>query len=157
MKRCKGHRILDGRFRRLRRRSSDTIIVQLTQMFFRSAITTSWGGSQTMSERQERKYRRFKLGYPVRVKLQTGGPIAEVESISKNISIGGLLLESTSMIPEHTPVTFLIRIEEERSGRPIYLAGEGKTVRVESIGKAFAIAVECKAVITQLEDYLPRK
>ena len=110
-----------------------------------------------MSERQERKYRRFKLGYPVRVKLQTGGPIAEVESISKNISIGGLLLESTSMIPEHTPVTFLIRIEEERSGRPIYLAGEGKTVRVESIGKAFAIAVECKTVITQLEDYLPRK
>ena len=146
-----------GCFNRLRRRSSNTNTVQLTQMFFPSAITMSWGGSQTMGERQERKYRRFKMGYPVRVTFQAGGPVVEVESISKNVSIGGLLLESTSMIPEHTPVTFIIRIEGERSGRPIYLAGEGQTVRVESVGEAFAIAVECETVITQLEDYLPAK
>ena len=97
------------------------------------------------------------MGYPVRVTFQAGGPVVEVESISKNVSIGGLLLESTSMIPEHTPVTFIIRIEGERSGRPIYLAGEGQTVRVESVGVAFTIAVECETVITQLEDYLPAK
>jgi PilZ domain len=110
-----------------------------------------------MGERQERKYRRFKMGYPVRVKFQAGGPVVELQSISKNVSIGGLMLESASMIPEHTPVTFVIRIEGERSGRPIYLAGEGKTVRVESVGELFAIAVECRTVITQLEEYLPAK
>ena len=108
-----------------------------------------------MGERQERKYRRFKLGYPVRVKFHGGGPGAEVESISKNVGVGGLLLESASMIPEHTAVTFVMTIEGDQSGRPIYLAGEGKVVRVESIGEAFAIAVECKTAITQLEDYLP--
>ncbi len=108
-----------------------------------------------MAEREERRYRRFKLGYLVRVKFQSGGPVAEVESISRNIGIGGLLLESASMIPQDTPVTFVIRIEGEESGRPIYLGGEGKIVRVESDGAGFAIAVECDAAITQLEDYLP--
>jgi hypothetical protein len=120
-----------------------------------SAMTMSWGGSQTMGERQERKYRRFKLGYPVRVRFQAAGPVAEVESISKNVGIGGLLLESASVIPEHTPVTFTIRIDGEPAGRPIYLAGEGRIVRVERRGAAFAIAVECKSAMTQLEDYFP--
>jgi hypothetical protein len=121
----------------------------------RSARITSWGGSHTMGERQERKYRRFKLGYPVRVRFQAAGPVTEVESISENVGIGGLLLESASMIPEHTPVTFTIRIEGEPSGRPIYLAGGGRIVRVESRGATFAIAVECKSAMTQLEDYFP--
>ena len=30
------------------------------------------------------------------------------------------------MIPEHTAVTFVMTIEGDQSGRPIYLAGEGK-------------------------------
>ena len=107
-----------------------------------------------MAEREERKYRRFKLRYPVRVKLRSDGPVTEVESTSKNIGVGGLLLESALRIPEHTPVTFVIRIEGERSGRTIYLGGQGKIVRVKSDGAVFAIAVECDAPITQLEDYL---
>jgi PilZ domain len=107
-----------------------------------------------MTEREERKYRRFKLRYPVRVKFQSDGPVAEVESTSKNIGTGGLLLESAAMIPEDTRVTFVIRIEVERSGRTIYLGGQGRIVRVESDGAVFAIAVECDAAITQLEDYL---
>jgi hypothetical protein len=109
-----------------------------------------------MSNQQERKYRRYRLGYPVRLRCQAGGSTAEIEAISANVSIGGLLVRSPSIIPSHTPVTFVIIIPGKQGIQSIYLAGEGRVVRVESSGTVgFGLAVECKRGITQLEDYLP--
>jgi len=90
------------------------------------------------------------------VKFQAASSATEVETISQNVSIGGLLVKSSSRIPEHTPVTFIMSLQVEQAVQPIYLAGEGKIVRVEN-GRddaTFAIAVECRAPIVQLE-YLP--
>jgi PilZ domain len=109
-----------------------------------------------MSDQQERKYRRYRLGYPVRLRCQAGGSTAEIDGISTNVSIGGLLVKSASMIPAHTPVTFVIIIPGEQGVQSIYLAGEGRVVRVDSSSAAtFGLAVECRRGITQLEDYLP--
>ena len=114
-------------------------------------------GAQAMSDRQERKYRRFHLECPVSVKFRAAGSVTEVETISKNMSIGGILVKSASRIPEHTPVAFIISVKVEHAANAIYLAGEGKIVRVESSqdDATFAIAVECSAPIIQLQKYLP--
>jgi len=110
-----------------------------------------------MGNRQERKHRRFHLECPVCVTFQAAGSVSELETISQNVSIGGLLVKSAAMIPEHTPVTFIISVQGEQAVHPICLVGEGKIVRVESSqdDAMFAIAVECRAPIIQLGDYLP--
>ena len=110
-----------------------------------------------MGNQPERKHRRFHLECPVCVKFQAGDSAVEIETISQNVSIGGLLVKSAAMIPVHTPVTFIISVQVEQAVHPIYLTGEGKVVRAENGRHAatFVIAVECRAPIMQLEEYLP--
>jgi len=102
---------------------------------------------------QERRYRRFSLQYPVRVKSQSADLMVEFEAVSRNISICGLLLETSSMIPQYTPVSFIVTVEASSLGRPIQFMGEGKVVRVDpkAAEEVFAIAVECKRPITQID------
>ena len=110
-----------------------------------------------MGNQQERKHRRFHLECPVCVKFQAGNSTIEIETISQNVSIGGLLVKSAVMIPAHTPVTFIINVQGEQAVHPIHLTGEGNVVRAENDRHAatFVIAVECRAPIMQLEQYLP--
>jgi len=104
---------------------------------------------------QERKYRRFNLRYPVRVKFASGDTVAELEAFSRNVSIGGVLLETASMIPQHVPLSFVMTVQGGRILCPIQLRGEGEVVRVEPEESAgFTIAVECKHPIAHMEDYL---
>jgi len=107
-----------------------------------------------MGNRQERKYRRFHLECPVCVTFQAAGSVSELETISQNVSIGGLLVKSAALIPEHTPVTFIINVQGELAVHPICLVGEGEIVRVESRGEAFAVAIKCEVPLTQLEHRL---
>lgn len=102
---------------------------------------------------QERKYRRFSLQYPVRVKVHSADLMVEFEAVSKNISICGLLLESASMIPQQTPVSFVVTVNVNELGRPIHFAGEGTVVRVDpkEAEEVFAIAVECQRPIAQID------
>jgi hypothetical protein len=102
---------------------------------------------------QERKYRRFSLQYPVRVKVHSGDLMVEFEAVSRNISICGLLLESASMIPQQTLVSFVVTVNVNELGRPIHFAGEGTVVRVypKEAQEVFAIAVECQQPITQID------
>lgn len=104
----------------------------------------------------ERRYRRFKLQYPVRLKVHDSDLMVEFEAVSKDISICGLLLETYSMIPQHTPVSFIVTVEGCELGRPIQFVGEGKVVRVDpkKEREVFAIAVECARPIIQIDRYL---
>jgi hypothetical protein len=58
------------------------------------------------------------------------------------------------MIPEHTPVTFIMNVQGEQAVHPICLVGEGKIVRVESSGAAFAVAIKCESPIAQVDHCL---
>jgi hypothetical protein len=104
-----------------------------------------------------RKYRRFSLEFPVTLKIQSGTPGSEIEAISKNVSVGGLLLRSALSLPTHSLVTFILSVHGEQAVRPIHLVGEGEIVRVEDEGggPTFMIAVKCKTPVAQLENYLP--
>jgi len=104
----------------------------------------------------ERKFQRFNLSYPVRVKFPSRYSVVEVDAVSRNISIGGLLLESTCLIPHRSPVEFTITLTGLPISRLIKLGGAGEVVRLES-GTAegrFGIAVACAEPISHIEDYL---
>jgi PilZ domain len=106
---------------------------------------------------QERRYRRFKVRYPVRLRFRSAEQISELNAVSRNVSIAGLLLETKAAIPEHSSVSFVMTLQGERFVRPVELIGEGAVVRLERSGAraGFAIAVECKNPITQVELCLP--
>lgn len=108
-----------------------------------------------MATQHERKFRRFKLKYHVRVSFQSGYASDTVEAVTRNISVGGLLLESARLIPYLCPVEFTITVQGGTVARPITLAGTGEVVRVEAreLADIFGIAVACRQPITQLADY----
>jgi hypothetical protein len=112
---------------------------------------------QSFLNRQGRKYRRFKLEFPVRLKFKIGSTSAEVEAVSKNLSVGGLLIRSAMPVPQHTAVVFVLSVHGSQSLRPIHLMGAGEIVRVENIEAetSYVIAVKCETPITELEAYLP--
>jgi len=106
--------------------------------------------------RQERKYRRFKLSCPVHVEFWSGELVSEVDAVSRNVSVGGLLLEAPSPIPPYSSVSFVLILRGRHFSRPIKLAGEGEVVRVEPScpETGFGIAVKCTNSISQLEGFL---
>jgi len=79
--------------------------------------------------------------------------MVEFDAVSSNISICGLLLESSSIIPQNTPVSFIVTVEGSEVGRPIQFMGQGKVVRVDpkAAEEVFRIAVECERPITQID------
>jgi hypothetical protein len=104
-----------------------------------------------------RSYRRFALAFPVRLKYQTESITAEIETVSQNLSIGGLLVRSASPVPQYTTVSFVLSVHGSHAVRPIHLQGEGQVVRIEN-GQpdgTFVMAVKCNAPVTQLEEFLP--
>jgi hypothetical protein len=105
----------------------------------------------------ERRHRRFSVRYPVQVRFPLGNAISELHAISNNVSLGGILLEAATPIPQHCDVTFTMAVPEHHIVGAVHLAGEGQVVRVEShqSGTGFAIAVKCRRPLSRLEDYLP--
>jgi hypothetical protein len=103
------------------------------------------------SSAQKRKHRRFSLQYPVRLKAHSGDRVVQVDAMSRNISIRGLLMETSLMIPQNTPVSFILTVEPSELGCPIQFMGVGKVVRVDPkpAEDGFAIAVECPQRIIQ--------
>lgn len=106
---------------------------------------------------KERRYRRFDLHFPVSLTYPRDGMVREVESTSRNVSVGGLLVTANDQVPLHTAVSLTMNVVGPRFRRPVRLSGEGEVVRVESLGPGagFAIAVECKRPIKEIEDHLP--
>jgi len=104
----------------------------------------------------QRRYRRFDLRYPVRVRFSSGDSAAEVQMWSQNVSVGGLLLQSDSPIPPKTDVRFVITVRGGQLVRPILMKGEGQVVRLEREKSlaGFSIAVRCKRPIAEINHLL---
>jgi PilZ domain len=105
---------------------------------------------------QGRTYRRFDLEFPVRIRFQSGTARLEIEGVSKNLSIGGLLVRATLAIPKHASVSFMICLHASDAVRPVHLMGEGEVVRVGS-GEdegIYLLAVRCNEPVVQLEELL---
>jgi len=106
---------------------------------------------------ERRKYRRFKLRYPVHGTFSSGDLVSDFDAVSRNVSVVGLLMETASEIPSHSLVSFTMTLQGGEVMRPIHFAGEGKVVRAEppELGVWHAIAVACGNPIAHVEDYLP--
>lgn len=102
---------------------------------------------------KQRRHRRFTLQVPVRVTFSYQGILQNIATISRNVSVGGLLLEAVDPIPLRASVSLKMNLPS-LSGRAILLAAEGRVVRVESSAPdaTFAIAIECKRPITEMTD-----
>ena len=122
---------------------------------FQFGMVPLWFASEATGGRRERRFYRFILECPVYLKYHADNSAIEVQGIVKNVSIGGFLLKSAAIIPQHTIVTFIISLNGEVAARVIYLTGEGQIVRVEKSQNdaTCAIAVECRVPITQLDAY----
>ncbi len=105
---------------------------------------------------QERKYRRFLMRYPVQVTFDVGGSVSELQAISNNVSLDGMLLEAATPIPQYCDVSFTMAVPENDAVGAFQLAGEGQVLRVEShqSGTGFSIAVKCKRPISKLRGIL---
>jgi hypothetical protein len=99
----------------------------------------------------ERRFRRFSLSYPVHVKFAAGESMVELDAVSRNVSLGGLFLDSTSPIPYGSQIEFTITLGGAIP-RLIILGGTGEVVRVEQREEAnrFGIAVACAQPIHQI-------
>lgn len=113
---------------------------------------------QRSSDWRARNYRRFDLEFPVLLRFQAESISVEVEGVSKNVSVGGLLVRSVSPIPAHTSVTFVLSVHGKQALRPVRLIGEGEVVRIEreEHQASFALAVKCISLVKELENYLPQ-
>jgi hypothetical protein len=84
-------------------------------------------------QRQERRDVRFPLNVPVSVTLADG----EMRAHAENISLGGILLSSDSLIPEGSTVELTIGVSHRR-----LLSARGKVVRAQpTISGNFAVAI----------------
>jgi PilZ domain len=98
---------------------------------------------------EQRKHRRFAVSYPVKVKWRLENSVSELQAVTKNVSVGGLLLETASPVPQDCPVDFIMTLHGGHVTRPIPVIGEGQVVRVEphGPGAGFAVAIKCKREI----------
>lgn len=98
-----------------------------------------------LPDAKKRRYTRFSLRQPVQLKVSSGNKVFELQATSRNVSIGGLLLEVSSPVPKHSAVSFTLSLQGSAVVRPVELVGEGHIVRVElpTPGSGFAIAAEC--------------
>ncbi len=112
------------------------------------------GPAQSPSDR--RKYRRFQLECPVRVRFPSAGLSPDVEAVSKNVSIGGLLLDWSLPIPLGKAVEFTLTLQGPSMLRPILLVGAGEIVRVQTAEtkERCGLAVACSQPISEIEEHL---
>lgn len=98
-----------------------------------------------MEDLSRRRYKRFGFRYGIRIKLHGNAHDILVNGITKNISAGGVLLESPTEIKKRSPVSFTIVAHGGAAVRPIEFTGEGKVVRIEPEPRTtgYAIAVKC--------------
>jgi hypothetical protein len=82
--------------------------------------------------------------------------MSELETVSKDISLGGLLVRSASHVPTGTSVTFELSVHGRQSVRPVHLIGDGMVVRTEKVPAdgTYVMAVKCRAPISELQDIL---
>ena len=111
--------------------------------------------TRTLS-RERRKFRRFPLHYSVRLKFRHQGSSRELQTVSQDISVRGILVKADSPIPLRADVGFVVTVQEDYIVRPIRLVGEGVVVRVEPDrgGEGFAIALECRRSIYEKKNSL---
>jgi hypothetical protein len=80
---------------------------------------------------RQRRYRRFDLEFPVHLSFPSAGTACELHTVSRNVSIGGLLLKANNPLPTQTQVSLTIEVKGPRLRR---------SVRLQASSLAYAVA-----------------
>lgn len=101
----------------------------------------------------KRRYRRFDLRLPVHLSFPVDGSLRDVDTTTKNVSVGGMLLQTVEAIPLHSQVNLTMDVRISQSRRRVRLTAQGEVIRVQPGGEdgGFAIAIECKRPIQEIE------
>jgi hypothetical protein len=80
--------------------------------------------------------------------------IRKLQGISKNVSLGGVLVKAGDQIAPRTHVNLRMDVRGPSFRRPLQFQGEGEVVRVEKLkaGAGFSIAIECQRPIAQVDN-----
>lgn len=102
----------------------------------------------------QRKHRRYELQYPVRLQFPATGAGSSLDTLSRNVSLGGMLLDSKLPVPLDIPVLLTMTLDGEPIVRPLQITAEGRVVRVDKSKSGFAIAVQCTRPLSRIESLL---
>jgi hypothetical protein len=97
-----------------------------------------------MSVLDRRSHPRFALRCRAKLDFTSAGTGSQLNCVTRNVGIGGLLIESPVSIPKHTAVKFSMTAEGGRMQRSFEFTGSGEVVRVEPDppGEGCLIAIE---------------
>jgi len=109
---------------------------------------------QSMQQTRDavRKHPRFALRYPVHLTFGGPGALQQLDALSENISVSGILLDTTLPVPQNCGVKFVMTIQRSKKQRPMRLKGSGRVVRVEQhpSGERFGVAIQCTRPIYRM-------
>jgi c-di-GMP-binding flagellar brake protein YcgR len=110
----------------------------------------------TVAYQPTRKYRRFNLQLPVTLSFSSESSDQTLDAVSRNISLGGLLLESDRAVEVGIHVNLCIAVQGPQSSRQVRLQAQGEVVRVQRLDSSagFAIAVACKRPLMEVRESL---
>jgi hypothetical protein len=100
---------------------------------------------------QARRYRRYRLHAPVKVSFPLGDSVLEVATVSRDVSEGGLLVESNVPLPRDSQVFLSVNVQSRDEERTVFLQGQGTVVRVEEQWSKYVIAVRCTHPLSEVE------
>jgi hypothetical protein len=102
----------------------------------------------------QRKHRRYDLQCPVRLQLPQMPSVSSLDTVSRNVSLGGMLVDSKIPVPKDSPVFLTMTLGGQPMIRTLQITAEGRVVRVTEDESGFAIAVEFTRPLSQIENLL---
>ena len=103
---------------------------------------------------RQRKHVRYELAFPVELRCFVEGSVRELAAMSRNISLGGLLVEAGEVLPWNCDVEFEMTVRTEPVRQALRLRGVGHVVRIEpnSSGGGFLVALQCEGSMRRVLD-----
>lgn len=102
----------------------------------------------------QRKHRRYDLQCPVRLQLPQMPSVSSLDTANRNVSLGGMLLDSKIPVPKDSWVFLTMTCGEQAMNRTLQITAAGRVVRLAEDESGFAISVEFARPLSRIEHLL---
>jgi len=80
--------------------------------------------------------------------------VSSFDTVSRNVSLGGMLLDSKTPVPKDSSVFLTMTLGGQPMNRTLQITAEGRVVRLAEDESGFAIAVEFTRPLSRIEHLL---
>jgi hypothetical protein len=87
----------------------------------------------------------------VKVSFPLGDSVLELATVSRDVSEGGLLVESNVPLPRDSHVFLSMHVQSRDEERSVFLEGQGAVVRVAQERSKYVIAVRCTRPLSEVQ------